>query len=392
MAVVERDLGRRADDGEHARRRRGRARRAPAVGREAREVVLLLQPGVAAHLRGRRAQPVEPRPAGSPRERRRGSPPASRACAGRGRTRSRTHTPTARRASGRRAEARGRRGRARGRTRCGRAHARSARRREPIARILPGAPGAAVRRADDLVRDRRPRRAARASGRSRAPRPGRRARAPRAADQRPEERHVRRVRHVDPDLHAPTVSCFVIRRRAYLIDADPEIRFAYGHTPACRILCRRRTAELLAGRRAARRHPARRVAPGAGAREAPRHPAARPLGPSGRADRGRPAPVPRAQRMLQLEEQMLDEVASEGAGALDRRALDRRLDRSRRRRRARAPVRVPRAASRSAGSRSRSTTPRPSSISSPTAASSSASSVRPAATGPFASSRSSRTR
>jgi hypothetical protein len=26
-------------------------------------------------------------------------------------------------------------------------------------------------------------------------------------DQRPEERHVRRVRHVDPDLHAPTVSC-----------------------------------------------------------------------------------------------------------------------------------------------------------------------------------------
>ena len=105
--------------------------------------------------------------------------------------------------------------------------------------------------------------------------------------------------------------------------------------------------QLLAGRRAPGRHPARRLAPGARAREAPRDAAARPLRPTRRT---RPRPGLRlyrgAQRLLELEEQLLDEVASEGEGALDGRALDRRLDRPGRDRGARAAVRVPAAASR----------------------------------------------
>jgi hypothetical protein len=41
-------------------------------------------------------------------------------------------------------------------------------------------------------------------------------------DQRPEERHVRRVRHVDPDPHAPTVSCG--GRDGGLISSKPILR------------------------------------------------------------------------------------------------------------------------------------------------------------------------
>ena len=88
-----------------------------------------------------------------------------------------------------------------------------------------------------------------------------------------------------------------------------------------------------------------------------------------------------AQRLLQLEEQLLDEIAAEGEGELDGRALDRRLDRAGRHRRARAAVRVPAPRIPAFASRSRCTTRRPSSTSSPTASSSSASSARPAGTG-----------
>ena len=49
-----------------------------------------------------------------------------------------------------------------------------------------------------------------------------------------------------------------------------------------------------------------------------------------------------AQRLLQLEEQMLDEVAADERRRAHRRAVDRRLDRPRRGRRAGPPLRVPR--------------------------------------------------
>ena len=83
---------------------------------------------------------------------------------------------------------------------------------------LAGAPGAAVGRPDDVVADR---------GRvEQLERLGEVARGDpdlvpaflEQPDQRPEERHVRRVRHVDPDLHAPTVSCPGTGGRAYLIE------------------------------------------------------------------------------------------------------------------------------------------------------------------------------
>ena len=72
VPVVERDVGRRADDDEHAVAVEPELVEHGGVGLEAREVVLLLQPRVAAHLRGARAEPVEARPAGSRPERRRG--------------------------------------------------------------------------------------------------------------------------------------------------------------------------------------------------------------------------------------------------------------------------------------------------------------------------------
>ena len=82
----------------------------------------------------------------------------------------------------------------------------------------------------------------------------------------------------------------------------------------CAVVERR---SLLAGRRAARRHPARRLAPGARAREAARDAAPRPLGPPGRADRVRASRLYRgAQKLLTLEEQLLDDVLSEATGDL----------------------------------------------------------------------------
>ena len=173
---------------------------------------------------------------------------------------------------------------------------------------------------------------------------------------------------------------------------DPEIRFPYGYPSARRVLRRRRAAQLLAGGRAARRHPACRLAAGAVAREAARDAAPRPLRAPGRADRGRAAAVP--QRATAAPTRGAD--ARRGLGRERRRPHRRALDRC-----LHGPGCGRRSASSSAsssssiptsGSRSRCTTRRPSSISSPTASSSSASSARLGVTGRSGSSRSSRTR
>src|SRR5881296_229802 len=66
----------------------------------------------------------------------------------------------------------------------------------------------------------------------------------------------------------------------------------YGHASTCCVLRGRRAAELLAGRRAARRHAARGQPAGARAREAARPAAPRPLGAARRPDRGGAPAVP----------------------------------------------------------------------------------------------------
>src|SRR6185437_16684501 len=70
------------------------------------------------------------------------------------------------------------------------------------------------------------------------------------------------------------------------------IMIPYGHASACSVLRGRGTAQLLAGRGAARGHPACGELADPLAREAPRPPAPRPFGTAGRADRRRAAPVP----------------------------------------------------------------------------------------------------
>src|SRR5882672_5156895 len=74
--------------------------------------------------------------------------------------------------------------------------------------------------------------------------------------------------------------------------APAGIMIAYGHASARGVLRGRGTAQLLAGRGAARGHPACGEPADPLAREAPRPPAPRPLGKAGRADRRRPAPLP----------------------------------------------------------------------------------------------------
>src|SRR5207249_2624060 len=71
-----------------------------------------------------------------------------------------------------------------------------------------------------------------------------------------------------------------------------RIAFAYGHETACGVLRRRRTAELLAGGRAARCDTAGGEPAGAVARAPPWTAAPRPLGSAGRADRGWPPALP----------------------------------------------------------------------------------------------------
>src|SRR5256885_1860311 len=80
-----------------------------------------------------------------------------------------------------------------------------------------------------------------------------------------------------------------------MLDGCPTyacLMIAYGHAAARSVLRGRRAAELLAGSRAARRHAAGGEPPDPLAREAPRPAAPRPLRAAGRADGGRPAPVP----------------------------------------------------------------------------------------------------
>src|SRR5918999_2408970 len=67
---------------------------------------------------------------------------------------------------------------------------------------------------------------------------------------------------------------------------------SYGHEAAHSLLRRRRAQELLASRRAARRHTAGRQPADPLARGAPGAAATRPLGAASRADRGRVAPLP----------------------------------------------------------------------------------------------------
>src|SRR5919204_70933 len=73
----------------------------------------------------------------------------------------------------------------------------------------------------------------------------------------------------------------------------PCIIDPYGHEAAGSVLRRSRAAELLSSRGAARGDAACRQPPGSLARKATRPEAARPLRPPGRADRGRPLPLPR---------------------------------------------------------------------------------------------------
>src|SRR6476660_5976246 len=74
--------------------------------------------------------------------------------------------------------------------------------------------------------------------------------------------------------------------------AAAGIMITYGHASACSVLRGRGTAQLLAGRGAARGHPACGEPADPVAREAPRPPAPRPFGTPGRADRRRPAALP----------------------------------------------------------------------------------------------------
>ena len=120
------------------------------------------------------------------------------------------------------------------------------------------------------------------------------------------------------------------------------IRFAYGHAPARGVLRRRRAPQLLAGGRAARRHAAGGQPAGARAREAAR---ARSSSTARGGASSRPRPGLRlyrgAQRLLALEEQLLDERRGRGEGELTGTLRDRRLDRPGRDRAPAPPLRVP---------------------------------------------------
>src|SRR5436190_12645613 len=125
-----------------------------------------------------------------------------------------------------------------------------------------------------------------------------------------------------PDLQIPHV-------------ANGSIMIAYGYATACRLLRRRRTPELLAGRRAARGHSAGRQPPGSGARGPARPAPARPVRPPRRAYRCRPHSLPRRP------------AHPAGGGAARGRARargERRAPRQARNRRLHRPRRAPRAA------------------------------------------------
>ena len=171
------------------------------------------------------------------------------------------------------------------------------------------------------------------------------------------------------------------------------IMIAYGYAPARRVLRGRRAEELLAGGGAARRHAARGQPPDPLARAAARDAScstARAAGSS------RPRPglhlYRSAQRLLALEEQLLERADGDERRRAARPARARRLVGPGRDRAAAAALRVPARAPGACTSRSPSPTRRRSSSSSRGASSSSASSAPPAGTARSSSSRSSATR
>ena len=155
-----------------------------------------------------------------------------------------------------------------------------------------------------------------------------------------------------------------------------EIRFAYGHASAGRVLRGRRAAVVLAGRRAARGDAARGLAAGASPGEAARAPAPRPLRSARRADRGGLAALSRRTADAARRGAAARRHRRRGRRRARRAPLARRVDRACRDRRAAAALRVPASATRASGSCSRCTTPRRWSTSSPSGSSSSASSAR----------------
>ena len=229
VPVVQRHVGRRPHDDEHALAidpeivEHGRVRSEPV------EVVLLLQPGIATHFRRTRAEAVEALlrdGLGNDDARRRA---AAEPVLCRARTRSRRRTTTGLRASARPSAARARRARARCRTCC---RARVApQRAEPTCHRarLPGGARASVSRPDDLVLD---------------------------AVEREELRRLcvlpRRHAHLVAAIAekrrsaggrtAPVASS---RRRSRRARPDPSfsrIRFAYGHAPTRGVLRGRRAS------------------------------------------------------------------------------------------------------------------------------------------------------
>ena len=200
---------------------------------------------------------------------------------------------------------------------------------------LAGAPGASVRRADDLVADTRGveqleglREVARGNADVVAA-------FLEEAEQRSEERHLRRVRHVDPDLHAPASSS---RPRA----GTRPYRRAPGSlllgAPALQSGGQRRSTSWVSFAMDTRQLAAfcavveRRSFSQAAERLGVTQPAVslqvraleKRLGDSSLDRSGRRVEPTEAglrfyraaQRLLQLEEQMLDDVASESTGAL----------------------------------------------------------------------------
>ena len=120
-----------------------------------------------------------------------------------------------------------------------------------------------------------------------------------------------------------------------------RIRFAYGYAPAGRILRGGRATIVLAGRGAARRDAACRLAAGPRPREATRDAAPRPLGPARRADGVRPAALPRRPEAAHARGAAPRRRRLRGDRRSRRLAVARRVDRAGGDRGAAASLRVP---------------------------------------------------
>src|SRR5215218_7576528 len=131
------------------------------------------------------------------------------------------------------------------------------------------------------------------------------------------------------------------KRRADGCNTPLRIRFPHGYSAARVILRGRRTRELLAGRRAARRDAAGRQPADPLAREAPRTPASRPVRSPGRADRGRPAALPERPANARPRATARRGGHRRQRGRARRQARNRRVHGARRLGGAAAPVRVP---------------------------------------------------